>query len=92
MTDDRTELREAAERLDSAREASSDDETGERLESLAERLRTMADSERGPDHGTLARLEHNLQDVQSALDDEQAETVQSALGDVRAYRETVEGV
>lgn len=92
MTDERTELRQAAERLDSTREDSSDDENRERLASLAERLRKMADAERGPDHGTLARLEHNLQDVQSSLDGEQAERVQSALGDVRAYRETVEGV
>lgn len=89
---DRTELRNAAEKLSEARNAASDPDAGERLESLAEQVEKMADADRGPDHGRLARLEHNLQDVQKDLDAEAADLVDEALSHERAYRETVEGV
>jgi hypothetical protein len=90
--DDRNELHAAAETLDDLRAEVSDAETAERVESFADQLRTMADADRGPDHGRLARLEHNLRDLQSDLDGEEAETVGSALDHAKAYRETVEGV
>lgn len=93
MTDDRrTELREAAESLDAARERATGGEVANRLEGFADRVRRMADADRGPDHGSLARLEHGLQDVRDELDEEGAAAVGEALEHARAYRETVEGV
>lgn len=93
MTDKKkVELGNAAESLESARESTENAEAAERLDGFADRLQTLADADRGPDHGTLARLEHGLQDVQSDLGDDAVESVETALSHVRAYRETVEGV
>lgn len=92
MADDRTELRTAARELDDLREEVSDAETAERLDTFADRLRSMADADRGPDHGRLDRLMHGLREVDDELGGSQSEAVQSALGRVRSYRETVEGV
>jgi hypothetical protein len=91
--DDRTDLREAADELDAARdEAAADAEVADRLESLAGQLRKMADADRGPDHGRLDRLTHDLRDAEAELDGEAVAAVGSAIAHVRAYRETVEGV
>ena len=93
MTDaDRSELREAADELDVAREEAADSADTERLESLAEQLRAMADADRGPDHGRLDRLTHGLREAEAELDGEAVAAVGSAIAHVRAYRETVEGV
>ncbi|WP_135829334.1 DUF7553 family protein [Halorussus halobius] len=91
MTDD-DPLRSAAESLETARESAASPDADDRLDGFAERVRGMAEGDRGPDHGSLARLEHGLQDVRGELDDEGAEAVDEALADVRAYRETVDGV
>lgn len=92
MTADTTnELRAAAESIDAARERAPET-AADRLDGFAERVRKMADADRGPDHGALARLEHGLQDVSKDLDDEGAEAVDAALDHVRAYRATVDGV
>ena len=85
------ELRSAAESLETARDRA-DSDAADRLDGFAERVRGMADGDRGPDHGSLARLEHGLQDVRDELGDEGTEAVAEALADVRAYRETVDGV
>lgn len=92
MTDDRSELREAAEKLDAAREHTDDGDARERLATYAEQVEKLVDADRGPDHGRLDRLTHNLRDVQGNLADDAAESVDAALAHVRAYRETVEGV
>ncbi|WP_435181699.1 DUF7553 family protein [Halorussus sp. AFM4] len=92
MTDDRAQLRTAADDLDELAESVPDSDVADRLDGLADRLRSMADANRGPDHGSLDRLMHNLREVRGELDGEEAETVDAALGDVRDYRETVEGV
>ena len=96
MPEDRTdELREAADRLGDAREradAGDDTDAAERLAKYADQLRTMADADRGPDHGRLDRLQHNLREVADGLDREGTEAVEAALSHVVSYRETVEGV
>lgn len=89
---DKSELRDAADELQSARERTDDPEIAERLGSSTDQLQKMIDADRGPDHGQLARLTHNLGDVKSDLDGEAAEAVEAALSSVRSYRETVEGV
>jgi hypothetical protein len=90
--DDRSDLREAATELDAAREAAADAAAADRLESLADRVRSMADADRGPDHGQLDRLMHSLREVEADLDGEAVAAMGSAIAHVRAYRETVEGV
>ncbi|NHN61447.1 MULTISPECIES: hypothetical protein [Halorussus] len=92
MSDDRTHLRTAADELDELAGTVSNEDAADRLDGLADRLTSMADADRGPDHGSLDRLTHNLREVREDLDDEAAETVDAALGRVREYRETVEGV
>ena len=89
---DRDDLREAADELDAAREDAADSEVADRLETYAQQLRTMADNERGPDHGRLDRMMHNLRQAEADLDGRAVAAVGSALSHVRAYRETVEGV
>ncbi|USZ69759.1 hypothetical protein NGM10_16820 (plasmid) [Halorussus salilacus] len=89
---DRDDLREAADRLDAAGENAADDEATERLGDIAERLRSAADADRGPDHGRLARLTHDIREMEAEVDGEAVAAVGSALSHVRAYRETVEGV
>lgn len=89
--ENRPELRDAAESLDAARDGANG-EAADRLAGFADRVLKMADADRGPDHGSLARLEHGLQDVQEDLDDDGAAAVDDALDHVKAYRETVEGV
>jgi hypothetical protein len=89
---DRTPLRNASDALTEAREATDDAEARDRLESYAEQADSMAAADRGPDHGRLARFEHGLTDVREDLDAEGAKLVDEALSQVRAYRETVEGV
>lgn len=89
---DKSDLRDAADELQSAREQTDDSETAERLDSSTDQLQKMIDADRGPDHGRLARLTHSLQDIESDLDGDAAESVGAALSHVRSYRETVEGV
>ena len=92
MADDREHLRTAADELAELAESETDSTVEDRLDGLADRLRSMADADRGPDHGSLDRLTHNLREVREDLNDEGAGTIDSALGHVRSYRETVEGV
>lgn len=89
---DRSDLRDAADELQTARERASDPETAERLDRSTDQIRKMLDADRGPDHGRLDRLMHTLRDVETDLDGEAAEAVGSALEHVRSYRETVDGV
>jgi hypothetical protein len=90
--DDRSDLYAAADELDAARDSAADEAVADRLETLAERVRSMADADHGPDHGGLDRLTHNLREVEAELDGEAVAAVGSALAHVKAYRETVEGV
>ena len=92
MSDDRSDLRTAAQTLDDVQESISNDEVADRLDTFADQLRSMADADRGPDHGRLDRVMHGLQEISSDLDGEESEQVESARKHVRSDRETVEGV
>ncbi|WP_096389038.1 DUF7553 family protein [Halopenitus persicus] len=63
----------------------------ERLTEQADRLATLAERDRGPDHGTVARLQQKLKDVKSD-DPDAADAVDEANALLNEYRETVEGV
>ncbi|MFC4541002.1 hypothetical protein ACFO5R_03545 [Halosolutus amylolyticus] len=87
----REHLTDAAESLRTAAEAASDN-AADRLESQADQFETLADADRGPDHGKLARHEHVLTEIADEEGGNVADHVDTALDSVRAYRETVEGV
>lgn len=88
----REELRKAGDVLGEASEAASDPAVGDRLADQADQMASHAEADRGPDHGRLARHERILADVAEDADEDVAASVEEALGHVRAYRETVEGV
>ncbi len=67
-------------------------EAADRLDDLAGQLDTLADRESAPDHGRLARIESALDDIQSDASDDVAGTIDEALDEIHAFRETIEGV
>lgn len=85
----RTELAEASELLESI-DASG--EAAERLEDIAGQLDHLSTADRGPDHGRLARIQTALDEIQTDVDDEAAATIDEALEQVVAHRETVDGI
>lgn len=87
----RTELATAADMVEDAAVAA-DGEPAERLDDLAGQLDSLAEAERGPDHGRLARIQSGLHDVEPAVGDEAAACIRDALDEIDAYRETLEGV
>lgn len=88
----REDLESAAETLEAAAEMATDEDVRSGLTTHAEAYRTLAARERGPDHGRLARHERGLADLQADASEDVAERIERALADVRAYRETVDGV
>jgi hypothetical protein len=87
----RDALAEASTLLRDAAEAATGDHRGQLYEQ-ADQLARLADADRGPDHGRLARHEHVLTDVASEAGDDVTAKVEAALDAVRDYRSTVEGV
>lgn len=87
----RAELSQAAAALRRAADGAEHEQTRERLEDQASQFERLAEAERGPDHGRLARHEHILTEI-AHDEDEVAPDVESALESIRAYRQTVEGV
>lgn len=87
----RGELSEAAEALRRAADGAEDEQTRDRLVDQASQFERLAEADRGPDHGRLARHEHILTEI---ADEEVAAAadIESALESIRAYRQTVEGV
>ncbi|SEH68774.1 hypothetical protein SAMN05192561_1373 [Halopenitus malekzadehii] len=76
-------LREAATAIDG--------NAGDRLAEQADRLGTLADRDRGPDHGTVARHQQKLKDI-TADEPTATDAVNEANDLLNAYRETIEGV
>ena len=87
----RDSLADASELLESAADAV-DGDAAERLDSLSDQLDTLAERDRDPDHGRLARIESGLDEIQADASDEVAATIEDALGAIRDFRETLEGV
>ncbi len=87
----REQLQTAADRLRAASDAV-DDDAANRLTDLADRLDSHATADRGPDHGTLARVQHQLTEVRTGVDDEAAAQIDDAKDAISDYRSTVDGV
>lgn len=85
----RDHLREGAATLERVADGTDDPE---RARDLAETLRSLADRDRGPDHGRLARIERALTELDDGADPDASEALTETKEHVQAYRETVEGV
>ncbi|MEF8776209.1 MAG: hypothetical protein V5A43_06865 [Haloarculaceae archaeon] len=88
----REELQTASENLADASDATDDADVAETLADQAEQLDGLAERDQGPDHGRLARHENVLADLAASTDGDVADLIEAALAEMRAYRETVEGV
>ena len=88
----RDELENAAESIERAADAASDDEAAERLQNQAAKFADYAGADRGPDHGQLARHEHILNDIADEEGGDVESNLEDALESISAFRETVEGV
>ena len=87
----RTALVGASDALRAAAERASADR-GRQLTDTADTLSMLATRQPGPDHGRLARLEYTLRELQEAANPEAVDHIDDALGHIKAYRKTVEGV
>ena len=87
----RDELARAAELLYEAANQADNEGRQQRLEHQAEEFVALADADRGPDHGKLARHEHILSEL-ATEEAGAAESIETALTSIRAYRATIEGV
>ena len=88
----REELATASDLLGSAAESTGNEDYAERLESLSDQLGDLAEAERGPDHGRLARIENALNDLSESTSGDTVETINDAHHHVKEYRSGVEGV
>lgn len=88
----REHLATAAEHVRAAAAAATDEDAQERLYRQAEEFERHAESDRGPDHGRLARHERILDDIATAEGAEVRAEVDAALDHVHAYRENLPGV
>jgi hypothetical protein len=87
----REPLQRASEILQEASESASG-EVADRLEDQASAFATHAESERGPDHGRLARHENHLHELEDDVDDDVRALIEDAFDAIHDYRETIEGV
>jgi hypothetical protein len=87
----RGELEATADALRRAASGATSDRARDRLEDQASQFDRLAEAERGPDHGRLARHEHILTEIASRERDAVAD-IETALESIRAYRQTIEGV
>ncbi|WP_323677533.1 hypothetical protein [Halorubellus sp. PRR65] len=85
-------LQRASDLLEAAADAATHEDATERLQTQAEEFASHAESDRGPDHGRLARHERILTEIAEAEGGTVAAKVDDAIDAVRAYRETVDGV
>mgnify|MGYP006299854317 CR=1 FL=1 len=88
----REQLASASDTLRTASDGVDDESLRADLTEQADQMASLAEADRGPDHGRLARHEIKLSNLADAADEATADAIESALGDIRAYRSTIEGV
>ena len=88
----REELAAAADLLESAAGAATNPGTEEELTEIATQLDRLAEAERGPDHGRLARIEAKLHDLEPVEGGDAGTWSDEAFDEIHAYRETLDGV
>ncbi|MFC6613565.1 hypothetical protein ACFQAS_01095 [Halopenitus salinus] len=82
-------LTAARDSIETARERT-DGELDDRLASIADRLESAVDAGRTLDHGTLARLQNALSEIEAEIDD--GDEIATARDRLSTYREDVAGV
>ncbi|MFB6307946.1 MAG: hypothetical protein ABEH35_01325 [Haloarculaceae archaeon] len=88
----REELATASDLLESAAGETDDEASSERLTELAGQLETLAERDRGPDHGRLARIENALGELRESAGTAAVDDIDEAHEQIKAYRSGVEGV
>jgi hypothetical protein len=84
-------LTNAADEVDTAKEAIPDPEARDRLETLVNRLRSQADREATPALGVLDRIHVKLRDIERQTDETTVtEAIERAREDVLAFLETLD--
>lgn len=84
-------LRAARDHLAAAGEAATGD-VAARLRELSDQLDRLADRDRGPDHGRLARLQIAFDEIADDLSGEALDELQAAREEITEYRKGVPGV
>jgi hypothetical protein len=87
----RDALKRASEILQNASESASG-EAADRLADQSSAFAEHAESDRGPDHGRLARHENHLHDVEDEVGENVQALIEDAFEAIHDYRETIEGV
>jgi hypothetical protein len=87
----RDALQRASEALQEASESASG-EAADRLEDQAAAFAKHAESDRGPDHGRLARHENHLHELEEEVSESVQSLIEDAFDAIHDYRETIEGV
>jgi hypothetical protein len=88
----RAELQSASKELQEAAAAVDDSGVEERIYDQSREFAELADADRGPDHGRLARHTKVLDEIAESVDGAALDHVQAAREHVVTYREGVEGV
>lgn len=88
----RQEIARAGELLQQAGAETAATAERDRLTDLASQLDGLATGDRGPDHGRIARIQAALDEIQPAVEDEPAVTIENARDELISYRETLDGV
>jgi hypothetical protein len=87
----REQLQTAAQHLETATD-SVDGDAADRLTELTEKLDSLATADRGPDHGSMARIQNALNDLKDDVGSEAVAAIDDAKDAISDYRSTVEGV
>lgn len=88
----RDDLQNAADSIERAADATSDDEARDRLQTQAAKFEDYATADHGPDHGQLARHEHVLNEIADDEGGDVASNLEDALASISEFRSTLEGV
>ncbi|GAA0669037.1 hypothetical protein ACFQDG_04085 [Natronoarchaeum mannanilyticum] len=86
------ELSDASDALRDASENAESDDLRERLHERSDAVATLADKERKPDHGRLAREDGKLREILEDAGEEVGEHVERAREKIREFREDLPGV
>lgn len=88
----REQLKEASNDLREAAEASDNEDLQERIHTQSDQLAELAEADKGPDHGRLARHMNVLAEIAGEATDKVKQKVKAARDKVAEYRSGVEGV
>jgi hypothetical protein len=88
----REELATASDLLESAADATGNDDASDRLGELAGQLERLSTADRGPDHGRLARIQSALNDLEGGDAADVADSIEAADDAINEYRSDLAGV